>query len=237
MKIENKYKTKNKSARKRKHLKKVVTKKKRSSQSKKRLAIGFETVNLPEPEPANLDHEFVDRIVFEEIGENEHLINPGSLRINSKFVYKMFFWDAGCDSDALHIFDLVNPAALIVHNLKRSLVAAKNEMESIQKTEPAISAGMTDSGSIFWRNVDDQAKNIFRDSYSLVLRLEAALQRDIERLSKAKNVELVMNAIRAKTKIKNGYPEELPILDLVQETGLTSEVIAGIVNDLENALK
>jgi hypothetical protein len=161
------------------------------------------------------------------------VFNPDNLSITSEFIDEVLIWGPSFSNNRADALDNVRTALTTAKKLKSTLERGKNELEAIKKAVATKSQGMTNKGILFWDGVDDDSKDLLPETYALVQKLEETLAQETERLSRALDVEVVIEALERRSCIYSGLSTgPVNITELVQETGLSFEVITTIASDL-----
>lgn len=171
------------------------------------------------------------------VPERVDIIDPKSLTIPAEFVDEVLFWGPARPNQEEDAFIHVRSAMLTAKTLKENLVKGKYELEALKKMGALMNHGMTSKGFLFWEGACDYSKDLFPESYALVRRLEATLEQETQRLNNALHADIVIRALRGKSCAYSGLSTgPVPILALVQETGLSLDTIVTIVNDLRDVI-
>lgn len=170
--------------------------------------------------------------------ERVNIVDPKSLTIPEEFVDEILFWGRTRPDQEDEAFSHVRSAILTAKTMKENLVKGKYELEALKKMGSLMNHGMTSKGFLFWEGACDYSKDLFPESYALVRRLEATLEQETQRLNNALHADIVIRALRDKSCAYSGLSTgPVPILALVQETGLSFDTIVTIVNDLNNIMR
>ena len=175
------------------------------------------------------------------VPERVDIVDPKHLTIPAEFVDEVLFWGPAGPNQEGDALIHVRSAMLTAKTLKENLVKGKYELEALKKMGALMNHGMTSKGFLFWEGACDYSKDLFPESYALVRRLEATLEQEIQRLNTALHAYIVIRALRDKSCAYTGLTTGLstrpvPVLALVQETGLSLDTIVTIVNDLRDVI-
>jgi hypothetical protein len=127
----------------------------------------------------------------------------------------------------------VQSALITIKKLREHLLKNKHIFETIEKKGFAVINFLTTKKAFFGKDPDCALNNFFLESSSNFQKLDASLEKEIKRLQKVMDIEIVTRAIKRKL-YQNSEPDAstLEILDIVQETGLSLETIVRVVNHL-----
>ena len=165
------------------------------------------------------------------------VFKPDNLSITSEFIDEVLIWGPSFSGKRADALDNVRTALTTAKKLKSTLERGKNELEAIKKAVATKSQGMTNKGILFWDGADDDSKDLLPETYALVQKLEETLAQETERLSRALDVEALIEALERRSCIYAGLSTgPVNITELVQETGLSFEVITTIAHDLKEVI-
>ena len=165
------------------------------------------------------------------------VFKPDNLSLTSEFIDEVLIWGPSLSNNRADALDNVQRALTSAKKLKSTLERGKNELKAIKKAVATKSQGMTNKGILFWDAADDASKDLLPKTYALVQELEKTLAQETERLSRALDVEALIEALDRRSCIYSGLSTgPVNITELVQETGLSFEVITSIARDLKEVI-
>jgi len=133
-------------------------------------------------------------------------------------------------------FEHVRSALSTANALKTALTRAKNEMEALRNIGSTISLALNDESIFFSKGVDEASKDLFPESSFMLECLEGLLSLETGRLNRALKVKLVLEGLTvARLEPFETTLSSVPVVELVQKTGLSYAEIVEIINDFDDA--
>lgn len=140
------------------------------------------------------------------------------------------------NKDERNGFDHVRACLSTASSLKLALSRVRNEIEALERVGSKIKLGLNDQGVFFSQDVDKGSKALFPESCVLLSWHEAGLARDMERMNRALKIERVLAELSNARCMYSGLSERnVPIVELVQKTGLSYEDVVEAIHNLEAA--